>query len=86
MKGTNTLAFCNTELIASAKKFYSAGPRIAILVFQLDRRPVDLDLSRRQHAALVTALRDLGIDVLELPPGPNVIKLFTVYLPIFAMS
>ena len=46
--------------------------------FQLDRRPVDLEASRRQHAALVTALRNLGIDVLELPPEEaNALSVFT---------
>ena len=47
-------------------------------LFQFDNRPVDLELARRQHAALVAALRALGIDVLELPPEEsNALSVFT---------
>ena len=48
------------------------------LIFQVSGRPVDLELARRQHADLVTAVRDLNIDVLELPPDEtNALSVFT---------
>jgi dimethylargininase len=34
----------------------------------LDRQPIDLDLARAQHHEYEAALRDLGCDVISLPP------------------
>jgi N-dimethylarginine dimethylaminohydrolase len=51
---------------------------LLFLIFQVSGRPVDLELARRQHADLVTAVRDLNIDVLELPPDEtNALSVFT---------
>ena len=37
-----------------------------------------MDLARKQHAALVSAVRELGLDVLELPPDEsNAMSVFT---------
>ena len=48
------------------------------LKLQVSGRPVDLELSRRQHAELVAAVRGLNIDVLELPPDEtNALSIFT---------
>jgi dimethylargininase len=37
----------------------------------LDRQPIDLDLARAQHRQYETALRDLGCEVISLPPEPE---------------
>ena len=37
----------------------------------LDRQPIDLDLARAQHHDYETALRELGCDVISLPPEPD---------------
>jgi dimethylargininase len=36
----------------------------------LSREPIDLDRARDQHAAYATLLRDLGLEVVELPADP----------------
>ena len=47
-------------------------------MFQVSGRPVDLELARHQHAALIAAVRGLNIDVLELPPDEtNALSVFT---------
>ena len=37
----------------------------------LDRQPIDLDLARAQHHQYEAALRELGCDVISLPPEPD---------------
>jgi dimethylargininase len=37
----------------------------------LQREPIDLDRAVAQHAAYVTLLRDLGLEVLEVPADPS---------------
>jgi dimethylargininase len=37
----------------------------------LDRQPIDLDLARAQHQQYEAALRDLGCEVISLPPQPD---------------
>ena len=37
----------------------------------LDRQPIDLDLARAQHHQYEAALRELGCQVISLPPEPN---------------
>lgn len=37
-------------------------------ITHIERTPIDLDLARAQHAEYVNALRNLGCDVIELPP------------------
>lgn len=37
----------------------------------LDRQPIDLDLARVQHHQYEAALRDLGCEVISLPPEPD---------------
>ena len=37
----------------------------------LDRQPIDLDLARSQHRQYEAALRDLGCEVISLPPEPD---------------
>ncbi|MGH8216928.1 MAG: dimethylargininase, partial [Rhodanobacteraceae bacterium] len=37
----------------------------------LQRRPIDLALARRQHAAYEQALREAGCEVLQLPEQPD---------------
>lgn len=37
----------------------------------LERQPIDPAVARRQHAAYVGCLRDLGVRVIELPPEPD---------------
>jgi dimethylargininase len=37
----------------------------------LERRPIDLDLARAQHHEYEAALRDLGCEVISLPPEPD---------------
>lgn len=47
-------------------------------MFQVDKKPIDLQVCRQQHADLVAALRANGIDVLELPPEEsNPLSVFT---------
>ena len=36
----------------------------------LEREPIDLDRARAQHAAYATLLRELGLEVVEIPPDP----------------
>jgi dimethylargininase len=37
----------------------------------LDRQPIELDLARTQHHEYEAALRDLGCEVISLPPEPD---------------
>ncbi len=37
----------------------------------LDRQPIDLDLARAQHHQYEAALRELGCEVISLPPEPD---------------
>jgi dimethylargininase len=37
----------------------------------LDRQPIDLDLARTQHHQYEAALRELGCEVISLPPEPD---------------
>src|SRR5512139_3298635 len=37
----------------------------------LDRQPIDLDLARTQHQQYEAALRELGCEVISLPPEPD---------------
>jgi dimethylargininase len=37
----------------------------------LDRQPIDLDLARAQHHEYEAALRELGCEVISLPPEPD---------------
>jgi dimethylargininase len=37
----------------------------------LDRQPIDLDLAREQHRQYETTLRELGCEVISLPPEPD---------------
>lgn len=37
----------------------------------LDRQPIDLDLARAQHRQYEAALRELGCEVISLPPEPD---------------
>jgi dimethylargininase len=37
----------------------------------LDRQPIDLDLARMQHRQYEAALRELGCEVISLPPEPD---------------
>ena len=48
------------------------GPRLAEgLVTHLDRRPVDLDLARRQWEAYTAAMEAEGWDLVEVPPADD---------------
>ncbi|HEX2313618.1 MAG TPA: arginine deiminase-related protein [Thermomonospora sp.] len=48
------------------------GPRLAEgMVTHIDRRPVDVALARRQHAAYVAALRAAGWRVRAVPPADD---------------
>lgn len=37
----------------------------------VDRRPIDVEVARHQHAGYVACLVDLGLDVVRLPPAPG---------------
>jgi dimethylargininase len=37
----------------------------------LAREPIDLDRAHRQHSAYVTLLRDLGLEIVEIPGDPS---------------
>src|SRR5512136_503906 len=37
----------------------------------LDRQPIDLDLARTQHRQYEAALRELGCEIISLPPEPD---------------
>jgi dimethylargininase len=49
------------------------SPRIADaeLTFLAPERPIDLARARSQHAAYVDALRELGIEIVVVPPAPE---------------
>jgi dimethylargininase len=50
----------------------------SLTLLQRDKAPIDALEARRQHAALVAAVRGLGLDVLELPPDEsNAASVFT---------
>lgn len=48
------------------------SPRLAeaLLTFQ-DRAPIDVERARAQHAAYVTRLEELGLEIVRVPPAPG---------------
>ena len=40
-------------------------------ITHIDRTPIDVDVARAQHHEYVQALKNLGCDVIELPPEPD---------------
>ena len=49
----------------------SRVPKSFQTVSTIDGTCIDLVTAREQHSGLVSTLRDLGLDVLELPPDEN---------------
>ena len=48
------------------------SPRFAECeITHIERTPIDLNRARSQHRAYVNALKELGCDVIELPPEPD---------------